>query len=113
MIIPNERAGFSSFRKSVPDALRAVISLSEDNLPNAIRVATKTAIGTASANIQAIFNNTNSMIRVMSSPLPKNLSILLIKKLANNTKSKITRDNINGTECSFNMYLLMIFTKTI
>ena len=113
MIIPNERAGFSSFRKSVPEALRAVISLSEDNLPNAVSVATNTAIGTARASIHAIFNNTNSINKPISSPFPKNLSMLLIKKLASNTKSKIVSDKMNGTKCSFNMYLLMIFTKTI
>ena len=96
MPIPNPNAGFNSFIKFVPEALKAVISLSEDNLPNAIKVAISTAIGTARASIHAIFKNTNSINKLMSRPLPKNLSILLIKKLASNTNSKIIRDNING-----------------
>ena len=105
--------GFSRSLYLIPDALKAVISLSEDKRPKAIRVDTKIAMGTASAKIQAIFNNINSKNKLISSPLPKNLSILLIKKLANSTNNKITNDNMNGTECSFNMYLLIIFTKRI
>ena len=106
-------AGVNNFKKSVPEAFKAVISLSEDNLPNAIKLATNTAIGTASARIQAIFSITNSINRPISNPFPKNLSILLIKKLANRTNRSTTKDNTNGTRCSFNIYLLMIFTRTI
>ena len=109
--IPNNPAGINNFTKDVPHAFIAVISLSDDKRPNAIRVDTRIAMGTASAKIQAIFNNTNSKNKPISSPLPKNLSILLIKKFARSTKNKITRDIINGTRCSLNIYLLMIFIK--
>ena len=75
-------AGRRSLRKPVPDDRIAVISLSDESRPKAISVATNTAIGTANARIHARFKNINSPNRSISKPLPKNLSILLSKKLA-------------------------------
>jgi hypothetical protein len=50
---PNIIAGAISFSKLIPDALKAVISLSEDNLPKLIKTAIRTAIGIAKEIIHA------------------------------------------------------------
>ena len=54
IIIPNNRGALSSFNVLIPVARIAVISLSAENLPKAVKVDIKTAIGTASARIHAI-----------------------------------------------------------
>ena len=74
----------------------AEISLSEASLPNAIRVATNMAIGTARASIQPRLRNTYSKISVNSNPLPRNLSMLRSKKFVNKTNNKTKRAIIKG-----------------
>ena len=88
----------------MPEALSAVISLSPDIRPNAIRVATNTAIGTANARIHAKFKKTYSIMMPNESPFPKNLSMALSKKFVSNTKISTKREIINGYKCSFNVY---------
>ena len=53
MTPPAASSGNMMRNRFTPDAFRAVISKSDVKRPNAIRVATKTAIGTESAIIQA------------------------------------------------------------
>ena len=79
-------------QRLIPDARIAFISLSSDSLPKVIRVASKTAIGTESAKIQARFKNKYSSMINKSSPLPKNLSIALSKKFTNRMKVIINRE---------------------
>jgi hypothetical protein len=74
----------------------ADISLSDESLPKAISVDTKTAMGTARARIQARFNITYSRMRISSSPLPRNFSRLLSKKFVNRTNKMIKRDIEKG-----------------
>ena len=74
----------------------AEISLSAESLPNAIRVATNMAIGTARASIQARLRNTYSKISVSSNPLPINLSMLRSKKFANKTNNNADKAEIKG-----------------
>jgi hypothetical protein len=88
----------------------AEISLSAESLPNAIKVATKIAIGTARASIQAKLRNTYSKMREKSNPFPKNLSILRSRKFANKIKSNTNNAMINGVKCSLTIYLFIIFT---
>ena len=91
----------------------ADISLSEESLPKAMRVATRTAMGTAKASIQARLRNTYSKIKENSNPFPKNLSMLRKRKFASNTKSKASNAMKNGVKCSLTIYLLRIFTNRI
>jgi hypothetical protein len=74
----------------------AEISLSAESLPNAIRVATNMAIGTARASIQARLRNIYSKISVNSNPLPRNLSKLRSKKFANKTNNNANKAEIKG-----------------
>ena len=52
-ISPKIIPGNNNRKQLIPDALSAVISLSEDKRPNVIMVATKTAMGIAKENIHA------------------------------------------------------------
>ena len=97
----------------MPDARIAFISLSSDNLPKVIRVASKTAIGTESAKIQARFKNKYSSIVNRSNPLPKNLSMALSKKLTKRIKVIIKRENINGRISSLKKYLYKSLTPKV
>ena len=99
--------------KPMPDARIAFISLSSDNLPKVIRVASKTAIGTESAKIQARFKNKYSSIVNRSNPLPKNLSIALSKKFTKRMKVIIRREKINGRTSSFKKYLYNSLTPKV
>ena len=58
----------------MPEDLNPVISLSDENLPNAIIVATSMAIGAASVRIDEEWYKINLNIVVNVSPLPRNLS---------------------------------------
>ena len=80
------RAGHRIRVKLIPEDLRATISLSSENLPKAISLATRTATGVASARIQAIFRNRYSNIIFNGSPFPRKRSIALRKKLVNSKK---------------------------
>ena len=100
-------------RNPIPDARIAFISLSSDNLPKVIRVASKTAIGTESAKIQARFKNKYSNIVIRSNPLPKNLSIALSKKFTKRMKVIIRREKINGRTSSFKKYLYNSLTPKV
>tara|TARA_B110000467_G_C18124295_1_gene369657 strand:+ start:121 stop:468 length:348 start_codon:yes stop_codon:yes gene_type:complete len=102
---PKPIAGRRSCKKPVPDDRIAVISLSDESRPKAIRVATNTAMGTAKAKIHARFKNINSPKRNISNPLPKNLSILFSKKLDKSTNRSTNSAIMNGGICSFTIYL--------
>ena len=94
----------------IPDALKPVISLSDDNLPKVIIVATRTAIGAASDIIDAELNTKNFKIVEKGRSLPKKRSKCLTKNWVNSTKIKINRDNRNGDNSSLNIYRFNIFT---
>ena len=103
--VPKIRGARIIDKKLIPDALSALISLSSESLPNVIRVANKTAIGTERAMIQAKFKNRYSSMVRRSRPLPKNRSIARNKKLMNNTKVIITNEKIKGKINSLTKYL--------
>ena len=62
IVTAKPNAGFSNVLYEIPDALKAVISLSEDSFPKVIRVVTRTAIGIANDIIHAEFKNRNFII---------------------------------------------------
>ena len=99
--------------KPIPEARIAFISLSSDSLPKVIRVASKTAIGTDNAKIQARFKNKYSSIVIRSNPLPKNLSMALSKKFTKRMKVIINREKINGSTSSFKKYLYKSLTPKV
>ncbi len=113
IITPNKMGARMIVIKPIPDARIAFISLSSDNLPKVIRVASKTAIGTDSAKIQAKFKNKYSSMVNKSNPLPKNLSIALSKKLTKRIKVIINREKINGRISSFKKYLYKSLTPKV
>ena len=92
-----------------PEAFKAVISLSDDNLPKAINVVINVAIGTASENIQAEFRNKNFITTLNEIPFPRNLSIFFKIKLERRTNININRELKKGMVSSFKMYLCKIF----
>ena len=106
-------AGFINLKLLIPELRIAVISLSSDSLPYAINVEIKTAIGTARASTHAKFKKTYSNSRLVSIPLPKNLSIVLKRKLANKIKIKTINAMVKGKRCSRKIYLDSFFTDTI
>ena len=109
MTEPKLMAGKSNCKKPMPEERIAVISLSDESLPKAIKVATNTDMGTAKARIHAKFKNINSINKSKSNPLPKNLSILFSKKLAKSTNNRTDKAIRNGVICSFIIYLERIF----
>ena len=113
IIIPNKIGARIIVIKPMPDARIAFISLSSDNLPKVIRVASKTDIGTESAKIQARFKNKYSSIVIRSNPLPKNLSMALSKKFTKRMKVIINREKINGSTSSFKKYLYKSLTPKV
>ena len=104
-MVPNTIGARIIVRNPIPDARIALISLSSDNLPKVINVASKTAIGTERANIQARFRNKYSSIVISSKPLPRNLSIARSKKFTKRIKVIIKREKMNGSTSSFKKYL--------
>ena len=104
-MVPNTIGARIIVRNPIPDARIALISLSSDNLPKVINVASKTAIGTESANIQARFRNKYSSIVIRSRPLQRNLSIARSKKFTKRIKVIIKREKMNGSTSSFKKYL--------
>ena len=96
-------------KKPIPEARIALISLSSDNLPNAISVAKRTAMGTDNAIIQARLRNRYSKIVKRSIPFPKNRSIALRRKLINNKNVIINREKMNGKIISRIKYLDISF----
>ena len=113
IIIPNKIGARIIVINPMPDARIAFISLSSDNLPKVIRVASKTAIGTDSAKIQARLKNKYSSIVNRFNPFPKNLSIALSKKLTKRTKVIINSEKINGGTSSFKKYLYKSLTPKV
>ena len=111
--IPKSNGALIIVIKLIPDARIAFISLSSDNLPKVIRVASKTAMGTESAKIQARFKNKYSRIVIRSNPLPKNLSMALSKKFTKRMKVIINREKINGSTSSFKKYLYKSLTPKV
>ena len=116
MVIPNMSGARIIVEKLIPEALIALISLSSDNLPNAISVARSTAIGTDNAIIHARFRKRYSKIVNTSIPLPRNRSIALNKKFMNNKNVIIKREKIKGKIISLIKYLdisliILNFTK--
>jgi len=96
--------GFNKSIYFIPDALNAVISLSDDSLPNAIKVVIKIAIGTAREKIQAEFKKINLNTTPIGIPLPKNLSIFFKMKFDNKTKIKINNELKKGMVNSLKIY---------
>ena len=90
------KAGNRTWIKLTPLDRIAVISLSYDILPKAIKVEINIAIGTAKASIHAKLRNTYSNIRIKFKPFPRNLSILRSKKFVSNTNNKTIKAVING-----------------
>jgi len=85
------RAGHRMRVKLTPEERSAVISLSSENRPNAISVATRTATGAASAIIHAVFRKRYSRIISMGSPLPRKRSTARRRKLVKSKKMTISR----------------------
>ena len=100
-------------RNPIPDARIALISLSSDNRPNVINVASNTAIGTERANIHARFKNKYSRIVKKSNPFPRNLSIARSKKFTKSINVIIKRENMNGRINSFKKYLYKSLTLEV
>ena len=113
MIIPNRTGARIIVRNPMPDARIALISLSSDNLPKVISVASSTAIGTERANIHARFKNKYSSIMIRSNPFPRNLSMALSKKFTKSIKVIIKRENMNGSRSSFKKYLYNSLTLEV
>ena len=92
----------------IPEALNAVISLSDDNLPKAIKVAIRIDMGIASDIIQAELYTKNFNTVPRDNPLPKNLSIFFNMKFDNKTNINMNRELTNGIVNSFIIYLFII-----
>jgi hypothetical protein len=115
MVMPNMSGARIIVEKLIPEALIALISLSSDSLPKAIRVARSTAIGTDNAIIHAKLRKRYSKIVSTSIPFPRNLSIALNKKFMNNKNVIIKREKMKGRIISLIKYLdisliILIFT---
>ena len=105
MVIPKSNGALINERKLIPDARIAFISLSSDNLPNVIRVDSRTAIGTDKAMIQARLRNRYSNMVKISKPLPRNRSTARSKKFMNKRKVIINKENKKGRIISRRKYL--------
>ena len=103
-IVPKIRAGLMIFKKLIPAARIAVISLSSDSLPKVISEAINTAIGTAKATIHAKFRNKYSSIINVSIPLPRNRSIARSKNCTKRINIITNNENINGENNSLMIY---------
>jgi len=101
--------GFKKSINVIPEALKAVISLSEDNLPNAISVVIRIAIGTANENIHAEFNRINFKTTPIDIPFPRNLSRFLRRKFESKTITITINEPKKGVASSFRIYLFIIF----
>tara|TARA_B100000029_G_C17569776_1_gene956202 strand:- start:1276 stop:1635 length:360 start_codon:yes stop_codon:yes gene_type:complete len=104
-------AGLKRSMYLIPDALNAVISLFDDNLPNVIKVVTNTAIGIARDIIHAEFNNINLKTVPIDNPFPRNLSKFFKINCESKTNIKINNVVIKGVDNSFNRYLFKIFIR--
>jgi hypothetical protein len=105
IIVPNNMGARMMDRNPIPEARIALISLSSDKRPKAIRVESRTAIGTDKAMIQAKLRNKYSRIVSTSNPLPKKRSIARSRKLMNNRKVIINSEKIKGNTISRTKYL--------
>ena len=92
----------------MPDALNAVISLSEDSLPKVIKTVINTAIGIAKEMIHAELYNKNLKTIPIDKPFPRNLSMFFKIKFDSNTKIRINKELKNGMNNSLSIYLFMI-----
>ena len=95
----------------IPEALNAVISLSDDNLPKVIKTVINTAIGIANETIHAELNTKNFNTIPRDNPLPKNLSIFFRTKFDNKTKISINNELKKGVNNSLKMYLFRILNN--
>ena len=111
MILPRSRLGLRKLKELIPEDLKPVISLSDESLPNVIIVATRTAIGAASDNIEAELYTINLRIVPNVNPFPRNLSRCLIMNCVNNTNTITNKDSKKGGINSLNIYLFIIFTN--
>ena len=96
-------------RNPIPDARIALISLSSDNRPNVINVASNTAIGTERANIHARFKNKYSRIVKKSNPFPRNLSIARSKKFTKSIQRRAA--TIGGQDMNDYPLKMLIFNR--
>tara|TARA_B100000678_G_C17933521_1_gene392328 strand:+ start:236 stop:631 length:396 start_codon:yes stop_codon:yes gene_type:complete len=102
---PNKSGARIMVKNPIPDARIALISLSSASLPKVIRVASKTAMGTDRARIQARFKDKYSRIVIILRPFPRNRSTARRKKLTNRMKVIIPRENRKGKTISRKKYL--------
>ena len=84
-----------------PEALRAVNSLCSENLPNAIRLATNTAIGAAKTTMYARLVIISSKITPRGISLPISLSICNTKNCISSTNMTPKKQKRNGPKCFF------------
>ena len=95
------KTGRMSDKGEIPAALTAVISWSPDIRPNAIRLATSTAIGIESESIHARFNAKISRTVDVGNPLDNTLSKILTKKSTTNKKVMPKSEAKKGPISSF------------
>ena len=95
----------------IPEALNAVISLSDDNLPKVIKTVINTAIGIAKEIIHAELNIKNFNTVINDNPLPKNLSIFFKTKFDSKTNININTELKKGVSSSLKIYLLRILNN--
>ena len=98
-------------KKLIPEERIAFISLSSESLPNIIKLDKRIAIGTDRAIIHARFRKRYSKIVIKSSPLPRNLSIALSRKLMNKMKVIISNEKMKGKIISRSKYFDNNFMK--
>ena len=101
--ISNEtrRTGRISESGDTPAALQAVISWSPESRPNAMRLATSTAIGIESESHARFRANISSTVSA-GSPLESTLSKIFTRKSTTNKKVMPKRAAKNGAISSFN-----------
>jgi hypothetical protein len=80
-------------------------------VPNAIRVATRVAIGTTNTNIQAKLNAINFKIIQVSSPFPISLSANLIINWRRNMNIKEMMEKMKGRKWFLSIYLYKIINS--
>tara|TARA_Y100000817_G_scaffold109645_1_gene85791 strand:+ start:2248 stop:2571 length:324 start_codon:yes stop_codon:yes gene_type:complete len=93
---PNRSGDLMMCKKLIPEDRIAFISLSSESLPNIMREESNIAIGTDRAIIHARFRKRYSKIVIKSSPLPRNRSIALRRKLINKIKVIISNEKMKG-----------------
>ena len=92
----------------MPEVLRAVISLSAENLPSAMSIETKKAIGIVNISIEGKRKIISLAIVKMLIPLLKTKSMIWRIFPISRTKVKTNKMIIKGKAISLNIYRLII-----